>query len=94
MKIQFSASTSESSLLELSDMDDLRDESVDLLDSDEEEWLDSDEEDSDESFGVLSFFVAIFGVSTLGDVFCVSTLVIFQFCYSCFMAVVFACAMI
>ena len=37
MKNQFSASTSESSLLELSDIDDLRDESVDLLDSDEEE---------------------------------------------------------
>ena len=78
MKNQFSASTSESSLLELSDIDDLRDESVDLLDSDEEEWLVSDEEDSVESFGVLSFFVAIFGVSTLGVVFCVSTLVIFN----------------
>jgi len=79
MKNQFSASTSESSLLELSDIDDLRDESVDLLDSDEEEWLVSDEEDSVESFGVLSFFVAIFDVSTLGVVFCVSTLVIFNY---------------
>ena len=62
------ADTSESSLLELSDMDDLREDSVDLLDS--------DEEDSDESFGVSTFGFSTLGFSTFGVAFVVSTFVI------------------
>ena len=52
--------TSESSALELSDMEDLRDDSVDLLDS--------DDEDSDESFGFSVFSWTDFAVSTFGVV--------------------------